>query len=181
MPDHHTPLPDGLITKIRHGFCLAWDGIHGAAHWARVWGHGRWLCQQTGADPQVVHLFALLHDSQRVNDGDDPLHGQRAAEFASNLFADGLLPLTRIQLDLLKQACSGHSSGERNAPVTVQACWDADRLDLGRVGIRPDPRRLCTAAARSARRIELAWRWSLGISPIRTSKPSHIRDVSACR
>ena len=28
------------------------------------------------------------------------------------------------------------------------ACWDADRLDLLRVGIVPDPRRLCTPFAR---------------------------------
>lgn len=26
----------------------------------------------------------------------------------------------------------------------VQACWDADRLDLGRVGIIPDPERMGT-------------------------------------
>jgi uncharacterized protein len=31
---------------------------------------------------------------------------------------------------------------------TIQACWDADRLDLGRVGTTPDPARLWTAAAR---------------------------------
>jgi hypothetical protein len=33
------------------------------------------------------------------------------------------------------------------------ACWDADRLDLGRVGITPDPRRLGTKAGRNL----LAW------------------------
>ena len=30
--------------------------------------------------------------------------------------------------------------------------YDADRLDLGRVGIIPDPRRLCTDAAKKIRR-----------------------------
>jgi uncharacterized protein len=30
----------------------------------------------------------------------------------------------------------------------MQVCWDADRLDLGRVGIIPKPDRLCTNAAR---------------------------------
>ena len=33
----------------------------------------------------------------------------------------------------------------------------ADRLDLGRVGIRPIPRRLCTLAAREETIIEEAW------------------------
>jgi hypothetical protein len=32
--------------------------------------------------------------------------------------------------------------------ITVQTCWDADWLDLGRVGIMPDPRYLCTIAAK---------------------------------
>ncbi len=32
--------------------------------------------------------------------------------------------------------------------ISLQACWDADRLDLGRVGITPKPHRLCTEAAR---------------------------------
>ena len=31
--------------------------------------------------------------------------------------------------------------------LTVMACWDADRLDLGRVGIRVDPKRLFTTTA----------------------------------
>jgi uncharacterized protein len=30
----------------------------------------------------------------------------------------------------------------------MQTCWDADRLDLGRVVIVLDPRHLCTAAAK---------------------------------
>jgi hypothetical protein len=34
-------------------------------------------------------------------------------------------------------------------------CWDADRLNLWRVGIKPDPRFLSTQPARSVERI--AW------------------------
>jgi uncharacterized protein len=33
--------------------------------------------------------------------------------------------------------------------VTIQTCWDADRLDLGRVGTKPNPTYLGTAAARN--------------------------------
>jgi uncharacterized protein len=47
------------------------------------------------------------------------------------------------------------------APVTVQACWDADRLDLWRVGVTPDPLRLATQIARSGRLYEEAKRRSL--------------------
>ena len=35
----------------------------------------------------------------------------------------------------------------RLADPTVLTCWDADRLDLGRVGITPRAEKLCTSAA----------------------------------
>ena len=38
--------------------------------------------------------------------------------------------------------------GRLSRDVTIQACWDADRLDLGRVGERPNPTYLGTKAAR---------------------------------
>ena len=50
--------------------------------------------------------------------------------------------------------------------VTIQICWDADRLDLGRVGITPHPSRLCTAAAKRLETITWAdGRASLGVVP----------------
>jgi uncharacterized protein len=45
--------------------------------------------------------------------------------------------------------------------MTVLTCWDADRLDLGRVGIKPNPHRLCTAAARDPMMIEWAYKRSI--------------------
>jgi uncharacterized protein len=80
-----------------------------------------------------------------------------------------LLGLASDDAELLMIACRGHSDGHRDGHPTVQTCWDADRLDLGRVGIRPDPRYLCLAAARCPQRIERAWRWSLG-APLITSR-----------
>jgi len=45
---------------------------------------------ETGADETVIRLFALLHDSCRLDDGADLLHGPRAAdmlgEIAGTLF-----------------------------------------------------------------------------------------------
>ena len=32
--------------------------------------------------------------------------------------------------------------------MTILTCWDADRLDIGRVGIRPVADKLCTNAAK---------------------------------
>jgi uncharacterized protein len=49
---------------------------------------------------------------------------------------------------LLFEACRLHTDGLTSSEPTVQACWDADRLDLGRVGITPKPNRPCSDAAR---------------------------------
>lgn len=152
----------GLVGLVRNRFRLAWHGIHGAPHWARVMHHGLYIARHTGADTRVIRLFALLHDSQRVNEGTDPGHGPRAAAFVLSLHRDGLLGLDDTRADWLAEACHGHSEGLRRGNATIQACWDADRLDLGRVGVRPDPRRLCTAVAADPARIELAWTWSIG-------------------
>jgi uncharacterized protein len=49
-----------------------------------------------------------------------------------------LLDLTAEQLAMLCRACSGHTYGRQSACATVTTCWDADRLDIGRVGILPN-------------------------------------------
>lgn len=57
--------------------------IHGVDHWRRVAENGAALAAETpGADAEVVAAFAALHDSQRLSDGRDPQHGERAAHLA---------------------------------------------------------------------------------------------------
>lgn len=120
-----------------------------------------------GADLRVTELFAFLHDSQRQDEHLDPGHGARAAEYASWLRRKGLFELDRPAFSLLQAACRGHSDGHTEDDVTVQVCWDADRLDLGRVGIHPDPKYLCTPVARDPDYLERAWRWSVaGVHPV---------------
>jgi hypothetical protein len=43
-----------------------------------------------------------------------------------------------------------HSDSLNSGDPTLLACWDADRLNLGREGITPDPHRLATDAARGS-------------------------------
>jgi uncharacterized protein len=149
-----------LMQEIRRQFRLDWQGIHGAPHWARVRFHGVSLARALGADVRIPALFAVLHDSQRENDRYDPGHGERAADYAGWLWAKGYFELEPAALRLLQHACSGHSDGHTEADGSVQVCWDGDRLDLGRVGKRPDPQYLCTEAARDPQRIAQAWAWS---------------------
>lgn len=81
---------------------------------------------------------------------------QLAADTNNELFK-----LTVNQLYTLMEACEGHSLGGTEADITVQTCWDADRLDLGRVGVKPHPDKLCTAAAKQQTMIEWAHKCSL--------------------
>ena len=149
-----------LITTIRSQFALDWDGIHGIQHWERVRENGLRLALATGADPVVVELFAYLHDSRRLDDWKDPGHGARAAMYLQTL-RGRYFDMSDEELDLLVYACRHHSDRLMEGDVTVQTCWDADRLDLGRVGVRPDSRYLCTPAARDPALITWANRRSL--------------------
>lgn len=150
-----------LISRLRARFPLDWRGIHGAPHWARVRANGLLLAGRTGASRRVVEAFAFLHDACREDDGRDAGHGARAAALVEPLRGEALLTLSDEEAALLAFACRHHSDGLLEADVTVQACWDADRLDLGRVGRRPDPARLCTPAARDRALIARAYRRSL--------------------
>ncbi len=103
---------------------------------------------RTGANSHVTELFAFFHDSRRFNEHVDDGHGQRGAELARQL-KGRYFDATDDEMDLLNFACTHHSDGLSQGNLTVMACWDSDRLDLGRVGITPDPRYLCTAVAKN--------------------------------
>lgn len=144
-----------LIRLILAQYSLPLHGLHGVSHWARVLEIGQRLAECTGANLAVVRLFAVFHDSRRINEGDDPGHGKRGAELAASLRGH-LAGLSDAEFELLQYACCRHTDGLTDADVTVQTCWDADRLDLPRAGIHPAAFRLCTRAARD---VELL-RWA---------------------
>jgi uncharacterized protein len=148
-----------LLERIRQEFALPWEGVHGVRHWERVSENGLRLAEQTGADCRIVELFAYLHDVRRQNDGWDLDHGARSAEFVRSLCGTQLR-LPDDKLEVLVYACAHHSEGLTDGDLTVQTCWDADRLDLGRIGIRPDPRYLCTEKAKAPAMIEWAYQRS---------------------
>jgi len=138
-----------LVREILQGFELNHKGIHGTAHWMRVRANGLKLGSLNGANMKVVQLFAIFHDSRRLNDGRDPQHGKRGAALAYDFWKSGKISLSGSEFRLLEQACCDHThGGNRPGDVTVATCWDSDRLDLERVGITPNPRYLCTDEAR---------------------------------
>jgi uncharacterized protein len=146
----------GLLDEVLAQFRISTDGVHGPSHWARVRHHGLAVGAEAGADLLIVELFAFLHDSQRVDEHEDRFHGDRAAEFAASM-NHRYYDLQDTQLDKLVNAIRFHSDGDVHQCSTIQTCWDADRLDLGRVGIKPAARYLSPVAAKH---IQAAYEWS---------------------
>lgn len=151
-------IPPEIIVRILEEYTLPLLGVHGVSHWGRVFEIGQRLASQTGADALVVAYFSVFHDARRINEAWDPGHGGRGAKLAESMKSE--LELTTAQLEELIFACRDHTDGKTDGSVTVQTCWDADRLDLWRVEIRPRRSLLCTPAGRNRDMI----RWSESIS-----------------
>jgi uncharacterized protein len=125
-------------------FTLGDHFMHGPDHWQRVERNALEIAPHTGAHILLVRLFAVLHDSNRRSDGHDPEHGVRAASWAREL--NGVrFQLDAARLDLLCDAMTRHDKGRVSDDPTIGTCWDADRLDLPRVGVRPAARLMSTA------------------------------------
>jgi uncharacterized protein len=107
-------MPDdpAIVAAILDGYTLPVRGFHGIVHWARVLENGLRIAEANGADREVVTLFALFHDSRRINEGDDDDHGLRGGELARSS-RGGLIPLDDDRF-------------ERYEPRAVLASWGVD-------------------------------------------------------
>lgn len=150
-----------LLSYIKKTYRLRWDGIHGWDHWIRVCENGIRLAEQNGADQTIVILFAFTHDMARYSDLPDFNHGPRAARRIQAELQGIYFHLETHALNQLVTAVKLHTRGLQEADITVQTCWDSDRLDLGRAGIRPSPHRMCTQEARDPDTIAWAYQRSL--------------------
>lgn len=143
-----------IINIVKKQFRLTQLSIHGPSHWDRVEQIGMYLSKNTNADITVVKLFAYIHDSQRVNEFIDPGHGKRAAQFIEWLVSHNMLIVSREVLNKIMLACQSHSDpNAESEDITIQTCWDSDRLDLWRTGVTPDPKYLYTSFAKSTKTI----------------------------
>lgn len=129
--------------RRRSGENVSLHGIHQLRHWDHVYENGMALIDE-GVDFLVVAAFAYVHDLWRNNDNSDPNHGPRAAEHLPAFRDDVFSWMTDEQFALLLEACRVHTLGVATHNATIDACMDADKLDLPRVGIQPDPRKMCT-------------------------------------
>ena len=121
--------------------------IHGISHWDRVARNADRL-KTNDVDVLVVKAFAYIHDVERINDDEDPQHGPRAARLVDEIRSTVLDFLNKEEIRQLKVACRLHTTTWKTEDATVNACFDADRLDLGRVGITPNPDKMATLQGR---------------------------------
>ena len=93
--------------------------LHGERHWQCVGWTAALLARDVPtADREIAFLFALLHDSQRLNDDYDPQHGPRAAAIAQESHGHAFT-LAPERLRLLVDACAGHTDGRTAADATT--------------------------------------------------------------
>jgi uncharacterized protein len=138
---------DRLVEAVHERAPLHRSYIHGDQHWRAVAEVGlKLLPDNRRADPMVVFLFSLFHDSMRMNEVEDPGHGQRGAELAQE-FHGRYFQLPPERFGLLVEACAGHTDARFSDNATIGVCFDSDRLNLWRVGKTPEAKYLSTDAA----------------------------------
>lgn len=124
--------------------------IHGFAHSARVERNTQILAKHYLIKKEVLSaldIFAYYHDLQRYNDGSDIDHGKRASIHLKSIRSrrvSNIQFLSDELFDKLCFACENHTTMLRSGDLFVDICFDADRLDLPRIGIAPDPNRMAT-------------------------------------
>ena len=137
------PIPwtglDDVIEAVTARATNLGSDIHGPVHWHSVALASLYLLEAgEPADRPLVFLFALLHDAMRRDDGYDLGHGPRAAALLGELCERRVLVMDVPRAACLDAALRDHTCGRTSDDPTIALCWDADRLDLGRVGIAPD-------------------------------------------
>ena len=139
-------IDQGVLHLLRKESSFFDSPIHGIKHWKTVERNAHYLADFNNADKEVLSYFAYFHDCMRKNEHRDKGHGSRGAAFAKK--HRDKIPLNDEQFKQLTYACKGHTYGERPECITINTCWDADRLDLLRVGTIPDANRLYNEEAK---------------------------------
>ena len=148
-------IPYYNISPIKRFALEGWKlgKTHGLPHWQRVERNGillslkeydgNWYVRKD-INIKVVRLFAYLHDKCRLSNYGDWKHGERAADMLYTIKDTLLNDMEDEEFSLLERACRNHTSMHKTGNITIDTCFDADRLDLGRVGIAPHPMKMAT-------------------------------------
>lgn len=153
-----------LLAQLRR-FTFFDSHLHGPAHWVRVHRFGLILADNMNLEEsqaRCVEVFAWTHDLARVDDGGGNQHALDGAAHAFPVMDALFDDLNAAERQLVSAAIRHHSDGmtadeayfqgvldiegwtEDELVETVAACWDADRLDLLRLGVPPNARYMST-------------------------------------
>ncbi|PKN90314.1 MAG: metal-dependent phosphohydrolase [Chloroflexi bacterium HGW-Chloroflexi-4] len=114
------------------------DAVHDFSHIERVYKMSERLALAEGADLEIVHAAALLHDADGTAPGSDTRkeHHLRSAEFAKKILQEEGWSEERIKA--VQHCVRAHRfRGDQEPPETIEAkcIFDADKLDvLGAIG-----------------------------------------------
>ena len=136
IKDFFEIIPKKVLKKIIDEFYIKNSFIHGSPHWSRVFYYGHLLSELNDYDKENIAFFSIFHDSKRINDGDDPQHGLRGAEFFRTF--DKIIQIKPEQKEIIYESCKVHNYLKQADSLEVGLCLDSDRLDLWRVGISPN-------------------------------------------
>lgn len=148
FPDDHMTREqlEKLIAAVEEESSFKDSHYHGNQHWRCVSLVGSRLAKQENLNPLLPFLFGLFHDSMRENDDRDPDHGERGGQLALEMYERGLLPISQEMLSKLVYACNNHTSSPATYDPHAGVCYDADRLNLWRVGTQPHKNYISTEA-----------------------------------
>lgn len=145
---------DRLRAEAAKRFVLGRNSDHGPAHWDAVERNVLCLtlCSDLASDDiAICRLFAIFHDCERANEGYDPEHGHRAAEYIAEYHTVAIRRwIDAERFERLLDAYRFHNDGRTSDDAIIGICWDADRLELPRVGIIPEVRYFSTEQGRRA-------------------------------
>jgi uncharacterized protein len=125
------------IEQARAWYAAA-DPVHDFDHVMRVYRMAERLAQAEGADLEIVHAAALLHDTLGTTPGAEEraTHHHASADFAAQVLAAEGWQAERIAA--VQHCIRAHRfRDDREPPATIEAkvLFDADKLDvLGAIG-----------------------------------------------
>lgn len=136
-----SPIAERLLREFesKQSWLMHDSHWHGVDHMTRVFILQELICVQLERegiviDRRAVRFAAMVHDVGRVDDGVDPDHGWRSAEWMKHHLANRILPET---MDRATYAVHWHVPPDQAAPVMtpeLMVLKDADGLDRVRLG-----------------------------------------------
>lgn len=159
-------MAEDILKKIMDQHKLDIFGLHGMLHWMRVRDIGLRISKANGASKSIIRYFAILHDSCREDEGHDKDHGRRSATYARR--NRKMIDLSDSEFETLIAAIEGHTDGKVSNDINIGTCWDADRLDLGRVGIRVQPQYISTDVVKNDKEL---YEWAINLHNKKVQKP----------